>query len=98
MALGNMREHDYWVYILTNKRCSTLYIGVTNNIVRRLYQHRFGEVKGFSKRYRLSRARLARALSQCERCDRVREEAERMAPQQEKCADRTNKSAVARFK
>jgi putative endonuclease len=50
-----MREHDYLVYILTNKRCSTLYIGVTNNIARRLHQHRFGEVKGFSKRYRLSR-------------------------------------------
>ena len=50
-----MRNHDYWVYILTNKRCSTLYIGVTNNIVRRLHQHRFGEVNGFSKRYRLNR-------------------------------------------
>ena len=50
-----MRKHDYWVYILTNKRCSTLYIGVTNNIVRRLHQHRFGEVKGFSNRYHLSR-------------------------------------------
>jgi predicted GIY-YIG superfamily endonuclease len=42
-----MRKHDYWVYILTNKRYSTLYVGVTNNIVRRLHQHRFGEVKGF---------------------------------------------------
>ncbi|MGC1323324.1 MAG: GIY-YIG nuclease family protein [Candidatus Udaeobacter sp.] len=50
-----MRKHDYWVYILTNKRGSTLYIGVTNNIVCRLHQHRFGEVKGFTKRYRLSR-------------------------------------------
>ena len=50
-----MRKHDYWVYILTNKRCSTLYIEVTNNIGRRLHQLRFGEVKGFTKRYRLSR-------------------------------------------
>jgi putative endonuclease len=50
-----MRKHDYWVYILTNKRCTTLYIGVTNNIVGRLHQHRFGEVKDFSKRYRLNR-------------------------------------------
>ena len=50
-----MRNHDYWVYILTNKRSRTLYIGITNNIVRRLHQHRYGEMKGFTKRYCLSR-------------------------------------------
>jgi putative endonuclease len=32
-----------------------LYIGITNNISSRLYQHRFGEVEGFTKRYNLSR-------------------------------------------
>ena len=50
-----MRNHDYWVYILTNKSCTTLYIGITNNIVRRLGQHRCGEVEGFTKRYHLNR-------------------------------------------
>jgi putative endonuclease len=50
-----MRNHDYWVYILTNKRCTTLYIGITNNIARRLGQHRCGEVEGFTKRYHLNR-------------------------------------------
>ena len=40
-----MRDHDYWVYILTNKRCTSLYIGITNNILRRLYQHRHGEAE-----------------------------------------------------
>ena len=48
-----MRDHDYWVYILTTKRRTTLYIGVTNDIVPRLYQHRYGEVAGFTKRYHL---------------------------------------------
>jgi putative endonuclease len=52
---AHMRNHDYWVYILTNKRCTTLYIGITNNIARRLYQHRHGEVDGFTKRYHLNR-------------------------------------------
>jgi putative endonuclease len=42
------------VYILTNKHCTTLYIGITNNITRRLW-HRHGEVEGFTKRYRLNR-------------------------------------------
>jgi putative endonuclease len=50
-----MRDHDYWVYILINKLCATLYIGITNNVVRRLSQHRPGEVEGFTKRYRLNR-------------------------------------------
>ena len=55
IVFGPMRNHDYWVYILTNKHCATLYIGITNNIARRLYQHRYGEVDGFAKRYHLSR-------------------------------------------
>jgi predicted GIY-YIG superfamily endonuclease len=50
-----VRNHDYWVYILTNKRSTTLYIGITNNIVGRLSQHRACEVEGFTKHYRLNR-------------------------------------------
>ena len=50
-----MRNHDYWVYILTNKRCSTLYVGITNNITRRLSHHRRREIDGFTKYYRLNR-------------------------------------------
>ena len=50
-----MRNHDYWVYIITNKRCTTLYIGITNNIRRRLSQHKSGEVKRFTQRYHLNR-------------------------------------------
>jgi putative endonuclease len=49
-----MRNHDYWVYILTNRRCNTLYIGITNNIALRLWQHRYGEMEGFAKRYHLN--------------------------------------------
>jgi putative endonuclease len=44
---------DYWVYILTNKPRSTLYVGVTNDLVRRVYEHREGVVKGFTQRYGL---------------------------------------------
>ncbi len=50
-----MRNHDCWVYIPTNKHRTTLYIGITNNIARRLAQHRYGEVEGFTKRYHLNR-------------------------------------------
>ncbi len=42
---------DYWVYILASRRNGTLYVGVTNNLVRRIYEHREGLVAGFTKRY-----------------------------------------------
>ncbi len=41
----------YYVYILTNKKHSSLYIGVTNNIQRRVAEHRAGLVSGFTKKY-----------------------------------------------
>ena len=43
----------YWVYILASEPGGTLYVGVTNNLVRRVYEHREGLVEGFPKRYRI---------------------------------------------
>ena len=45
----------YYVYITTNKPRWTLYIGVTNNILRRSYEHKMGEMDGFTKRYKLNK-------------------------------------------
>ena len=44
----------YYVYMMTN-RSGTLYIGVTNNLERRIHEHKTGEVKGFTSRYNLNR-------------------------------------------
>ncbi len=41
----------YWVYIAANMRNGTLYIGMTNNIIRRMWEHREGIVEGFTKKY-----------------------------------------------
>jgi len=41
----------YWVYILASKPGGTLYVGVTNDLVRRVYEHREGLADGFTKRY-----------------------------------------------
>ena len=44
----------YYVYILTN-RSGTLYTGMTNNLERRLYQHKNKLVHGFTKKYNITR-------------------------------------------
>src|SRR3989304_8869531 len=43
--------HKYFVYILTSKLNGTLYIGVTNNLERRMYEHKNNIVKGFTSKY-----------------------------------------------
>lgn len=45
----------YYVYILTNKNNKVLYIGVTNNLERRIYEHKQKLVKGFTKKYNLTK-------------------------------------------
>ena len=46
-----MRERYYYVYMITTWRNTALYIGVTNNLERRLKEHRDEVNDGFSKRY-----------------------------------------------
>jgi putative endonuclease len=42
---------SYWMYILASKPRGTLYVGVTNDLVRRVAEHRDGMVPGFTKTY-----------------------------------------------
>ena len=44
-----------WIYIMTNRPNGTLYVGVTGDIARRVWEHREGLVPGFTKRYGLKR-------------------------------------------
>jgi putative endonuclease len=46
-----MRDHNYFVYIVTNKNKTVLYIGVTNDLQRRIYEHEHGLIPGFSKKF-----------------------------------------------
>ncbi len=45
----------YWVYILASERNGTLYVGVTNDLARRVQEHRKGVVPGFTRTYGVTR-------------------------------------------
>jgi putative endonuclease len=44
-----------WLYIMTNRRNGTLYVGATNDLARRVWEHREGVADGFTRRYALKR-------------------------------------------
>jgi len=46
-------EKKYWVYLLSNKRNGAIYTGVTNNLYKRVYEHKKNMVKGFTKKYKI---------------------------------------------
>ena len=47
---------NYYVYILTNKYCTVLYVGITNDLIRRIYEHKHHlDKNSFTAKYNLSR-------------------------------------------
>ena len=45
----------YYVYILTNRKNGTLYIGVTNNLIKRVFEHKNKVFKGFTEKYDINK-------------------------------------------
>jgi len=48
-------ERAYFVYILASRRNGTLYVGITSNLPRRVWEHKSGFVEGFTKEYGIHR-------------------------------------------
>lgn len=49
------REHQYYVYLLTNSNNKVMYIGMTNDLRRRVYQHKKKVIPGFTRKYNVHR-------------------------------------------
>lgn len=45
--------HNYYVYILASKKYGSLYVGVTNNLIKRIYEHKNDLVKSFTSNYQI---------------------------------------------
>ena len=50
-----MGHKQYWIYMLTNRWKNVLYTGVTNSLERRIWQHKSGAIRGFTKTYNCDR-------------------------------------------
>ncbi len=61
------RIYNFWVYIMTNEHDTVLYIGMTNDLAKRVSEHRAGEIPGFTVNY------LCKKLIYYEHCTDVRD-------------------------
>ncbi|MHB8339108.1 MAG: GIY-YIG nuclease family protein [Ignavibacteriaceae bacterium] len=50
-----MKNHNYYIYILTNKYNKVIYVGMTNNLDRRLFEHKNKMLEGFTKKYNVDK-------------------------------------------
>lgn len=77
----------YHVYMLASRRNGTLYIGVTNDLVRRVYEHKHKLVDGFSKKYGVDKL-VWFDITPYTRRDPAREDDEALEPSLEGRSDR----------
>lgn len=90
-----MSTGTYWVYILASRPNGTLYIGVTNNLQKRLEQHRAGLGSEFVKKYSVYQLVYVEGfVCIAEGCDRAREADQELAAQLENSIDRKGKSRL----
>jgi len=50
-----MMERTYYVYVLASRRNGTLYVGMTSDLVKRVWEHKSKQVEGFTKQHRVDR-------------------------------------------
>ena len=80
------REHDYYVYIVAS-RSRTLYIGVTNALLKRIREHREGKHDGFTQKYKCHRLEYFERFQYIDNAIDRGERTERLAAREKDCSN-----------
>jgi len=84
----------FYVYILTNKINTVLYIGITNNLSRRLYEHQHDLIDGFTKKISRSQTYILRSLPRSFDCNRTRKAIKGLEKRKKEYANSKNESKL----
>ena len=88
------RYHNFWLYIITNEHDSVLYVGMTNDLARRITEHRTGEISGFAADYRCKKLVFHEHCNRRAGCDCAREANQKLVARQKSKADRHVESTL----
>jgi len=88
---------SFYVYMMTNQSRVVLYIGVTNSLMRRVWQHQSGEIEGFTKDYKVNRFVYYECFDDPRDAIAREKEIKGWRRQKKKCASRKEESKVERF-
>ena len=88
---------SYWVYILASRPRGTLYVGMTNDLIRRIYEHREGLVEGFTKEHGVKMLVFFRTARDRDGRDSTREKHQALVAPVEDRPGQDDKSGLARF-
>ncbi len=89
-----MAARSFYVYMLANRIGGTLYIGVTNDLVRRVAEHKLKAAEGFTKRHGVFRLVYFEQFDQIEQAIRREKRLKKMAAGLENFVDRKRQSQL----
>jgi len=87
----------FYVYMMTNRSRVVLYTGITNSLVRRVWQHQSGEIEGFTKSYKVSRLVYYECFNHPRDAIAREKEIKGWRPREEECTSRNEESEVGGF-
>ena len=87
----------FYVYMMANRSRVVLYTGITNSLVRRVWEHQNGDIEGFTKKYRVNRLVYYENFDDPRHAISREKEIKGWRKRQEKCAGGNEESEVGGF-